>query len=148
MVLTRRSGSIQPDTPVCRICGTQIRARTGNTSNYLLSLKNKHSVVHKELRAQMESEKQSTKTGSQHRPTLFSVVSKTQPHDRNGRWWTELTDSITYWIAKDGLPLHVVEKSGFKKMRDVFDPKYEVPSGKDRHSSSSLPPMKGSVKKY
>ena len=97
------SGGIQPDSPVCRICGTQVRARTGNTSNYLLSLINKHSVVHKESRAQMNaagSEKQSTKTGSQHRPTLFSVVSKTKPHDRNGRWWTELTDSITYWIAK------------------------------------------------
>ena len=76
-----------------------------------------------------QSEKQSEKTGSQHQPTLFSVVSKTQPHDRNGRRWTELTDLITYWIAKDGLPLYVVEKSGFKKMIDVFDPKYEVPSG-------------------
>ena len=83
-----------------------------------------------------ESEKQSVKTGWESASTNFVLRSKTQPHDRNGRRWTELTDLITYWIAKVGLPLYVVEKSGFKKMIDVFDPKYEVQSGKDRHSSS------------
>ena len=91
---------------------------------YMLLLKNKHSLVDKEVRAQMnaaESEKLSAKTGSQRQLTLYSVVSKTQPHDRNGRRWTELTDSIIYWIVKDSLPLYVVEKRGFKKMIDVFD---------------------------
>ena len=32
-------GGVQPDSPVCRICGTQVRARTGNTSNLLSHLK-------------------------------------------------------------------------------------------------------------
>ena len=146
----RRSGSIwlikavggMPDSPVRRICSTQAGVRTGNnttTSNYSLSLKNKRSVVYKELRAQMsvvESGKQSAKTGWESVSTNFILHSKTQPHDRNGIWWTELIDLITYWIAKVGLPLYVVEKSCFKKMIDVFDPKYDVQSGKDRHSSS------------
>ena len=44
-----------------------------------------------------EREKQSAKTGSQRWPSLFSVVSKTQPHDRNGRRLIELTE---HWIAK------------------------------------------------
>ena len=87
-----------------------------------------------------ESKKQSAKTGSQRQQTLYSVVSKTQPHNRIGRRWTEFTDSITYWIAKDGLPLCVVEKSGFKKMIDVFYLKYDVPSGKEAFQLSVLPP--------
>ena len=96
-----------------------------------------------------ESEKEYVKTGSQRQLTLFSVVSKTQPHDRNGRWWTELTNSITYWIAKDGLPLYVVEKSGFKKMIDVL-----IQSTKSQVARTQaiqlfmLPPVKGLVKKY
>ena len=91
-------------------------------------------IVYKELIAQMNatgSEKQSAKIGSQRQPTLYSVVSKTQPHNRIGRWWTALTGSITYWIAKDGLPLFVVEKSGFEKMMYFFYLKYDVPSGKE-----------------
>ena len=28
-------GGIQPDSPVCQICSTQVQARTGNTSNLL-----------------------------------------------------------------------------------------------------------------
>ena len=73
-----------------------------------------------------ESEKRPAKTGKR-QPTLFSVVNETlQPHDRNGRPWRELTNSITYWIAKYGLPLYVIEKSGYKIMIHtyviVFDP--------------------------
>ncbi len=33
-------GGSQQDNPVCRICGVQVRAATGNTSNLLSHLKN------------------------------------------------------------------------------------------------------------
>ncbi len=35
-------GGSQQDNPVCRICGVQVRAATGSTSNLLSHLKNKH----------------------------------------------------------------------------------------------------------
>ena len=85
---------------------------------------------------------QSVKIGSQHQPTLFSIVRKTQPHHRNGSHWTELTETITYLIAKDGLPLYMVEKSGFKKMTAVFNPKYEVTSLGQVFQLFMLPPIK------
>ncbi len=43
-------GGSQQDNPVCRICGVQVRAATGNTSNLLSHLKNKHPKVHSEVR--------------------------------------------------------------------------------------------------
>ena len=122
---------IQPDDPVCRICRMQVRAKAGNTSNLLSHLKNKHPIAYKEVRLDKEkeeSEKQSRMADSRQQPTLSSVVSANQPYERNGRRWTDLTDAITNWIAEDGLPLYVVEKSGFKKMMAVFDRRYNVPS--------------------
>ena len=44
--------------------------------------------------------------------------------------WKELTDSVTYCIAKDALPIYSVEKPGFKQMLKCFDSKYELPSRK------------------
>ena len=131
-LLTDDSGlGIQQDNPVCRICRVQVRATTGNTSNLLSHLKNKHPMVHKELRLQMNKEageKQSRPTDSRHQPTLSSVISATQLYERSRKRWAELTDSITNWIAQDGLPIYVVEKNGFKKMMAAFDKRYEVPS--------------------
>ena len=131
-LLTDNSGlGIQQDNPVCRICRVQVRAITGNTSNFLSHLKNNHPMVHKELRLQMckeAGEKQSRPTDSRHQPTLSSVITSTQLYERSGKRWTELTDSFTNWIAQDSLPLYVVEKNGFKKMMVAFDKRYEVPS--------------------
>ena len=56
------------------------------------------------------------------------MISATQIYERSGKRWTELSDSITNWIAQDGLPIYVVEKNGFKKMMVTFDKRYEVPS--------------------
>ena len=143
-LLTDDSGlGIQQDNPVCRICRVQVRATTGNTSNLLSHLKNKHPMVHKELRLQMNKEageKQSRPTDSRHQPTLSSVISATQLYERSRKQWAELTDSITNWIAQDGLPIHVVEKNGFKKMMAAFDKRYEVPS-RNYFSRTGIPAL-------
>ncbi len=84
----------QQDNPVCRICGMQVRAATGNTSNLLSHLKNKHPKVHSKVRLLMnrEGEKRSGTTDT-NQPTLSSVLYAVQPYERGGRRWLELTDS-------------------------------------------------------
>ena len=138
-----RGLGIQQDNSVCRICRVQVRATTGNTSNLLPHLKNKHPMVHKELRLQMNKaagEKQSRPADSRHQPTLSSVISATQLYERSGKRWAELTDSITNWIAQDGLPIYVVEKNGFKKMMAAFDKRYEIPS-RNYFSRTGIPAL-------
>ncbi len=87
-------GGSQQDNPVCRICGMQVRAATGNTSNLLSHLKNKHPKVHSKVRLLMkrEGEKRSGTTDI-NQPTLSSVLYPVQPYERGGRRWLELTDS-------------------------------------------------------
>ncbi len=87
-------GGSQQDNPVCRICGVQVRAATGNTSNLLSHLKNKHPKVHSKARLLMkrEGEKRSGTTNI-NQPTLSSVLYAVQPYERGGRRWLELTDS-------------------------------------------------------
>lgn len=52
----------------------------------------------------------------------------TKFRNMKGKRWRELTDSFTYFIAKEMLPMNAVEKPGFKKMLARFDSRYEVPS--------------------
>ena len=44
--------------------------------------------------------------------------------------WKELTDEhvVKYFIAKDFLPIHMVEKSGFKRLLRIFGAWYQLPS--------------------
>ena len=42
----------------------------------------------------------------------------------------ELTNSVTYCIAKDMLPMYSVEKPGFQRILAEFDKRYEPPSHK------------------
>jgi hypothetical protein len=60
--------------------------------------------------------------------TISQSFERVQKYERKGKRWRELTDSVTYFLAKGMLPLNTVEKPGFKKMISSFDNRYEVPS--------------------
>ena len=61
-------------------------------------------------------------------PTLTETIVKCQPYEKKGKRYAELTNVITYCIAKDSLPIHTVERSGFKAMLKAFDTRYDIPS--------------------
>ena len=37
-------------------------------------------------------------------------------YGRGSKKWEELTDSVSYYIAKDTMPIYAVEKTGFKTL--------------------------------
>ena len=83
----------------------------------------------------MEKAKQSVTTSqggemqSKQQPKMDSFV-KTTMYSRESSKWKELTDSVTYCIAKDMLPIRIVEKEGFKTLVKKLDRWYEFPTRK------------------
>lgn len=56
--------------------------------------------------------------------TLFYLFSDTRI--KRG----QITNAIVFMIAKDGLPLNTVEKTGFRYLTKVVAPLYKVPARK------------------
>ena len=68
-----------------------------------------------------------------------------QPYNWKGKKWKELSDSITYFIAKDCLPVNNVEGAGFRKMVKTFDSHYDIPS-RNHILRIALPSLHATVK--
>ena len=106
-----------------------------NTSNLFSHLQVHHMEVYSQLKAAMEKAKQSTTTSQgneiqlKQQPKMDSFV-KTNMYSHRSSTWKELTDSVTYCIAKDMLPIQIVEKEGFKTLVKKLDPHYELPTRK------------------
>lgn len=138
-------GSVDETSPICRICESSVSAKSGNTSNLFSHLKHKHPRQY----ADLQSTRTSTKAGesSQKRPSSSDqpTLQQTQAYPRSSKRWQQLTDSVAYTIAKDGLPFTAVEKPGFKRMLATFDRRYEPPSRK-YFSKTAIPRLYSSVK--
>ena len=59
---------------------------------------------------------------------LKAVNQSTVKYGCESKIWQELTDSISYCIVKDMIPIYAVEEIGYKTLLKSFDLKYEVPS--------------------
>ena len=107
----------EAEVAVCRKCHNHVRARVGNTSNLISHLRVHYPMLHSQLlQAQKKKTKDIDKPSSGTQMSIKSIVNKAQKHSRTSKKkWKELTDSITYCLAKDMLPLHSVEKKGFRR---------------------------------
>ena len=131
---------------VCRSCRQTVLAKSGNTSNLMAHLRVNHSRIHSELQNAMKRKATASATpSSSSQCTLSESLERCQRYDRKGKKWIELTEAVTYYIAKDAVPIRTVEKSGFKKLVKKFDSRYELPSRK-YFSQRALPNLYTSVK--
>ena len=59
--------------------------------------------------------------------------------------WTELTNAVTYCLAKDSLPIQTVERTEFTALLKAFDSCYQIPSRK-HFSQTALPSLYSTTK--
>lgn len=131
----------------CRACRKKVVAKQGNTSNLQSHLRTNHPRIHAQLKGSCRRGEQQTpaRPSSSIQPTLAESFDKSKEYDKNGKRWTELTDAVTYFIAKDCQAMYAVEKPGFKKMINTFDKRYTLPSRK-YFSRTALPKLYSSLK--
>lgn len=131
---------------ICRTCFRKVAAKSGNTTNLLAHLRSSHTKLYAEAKATMESRRLSDSqpsTSTQrplNQPTLAVSITRNQKYEKKGKRWKELTDAVVYFLAKDCLPLHSVEKAGFKRLLSTFDGRYEIPS-RSYFSRTALPEL-------
>ena len=137
----------RPDIVVCRLCKKSVVAKGGNTSNMLSHLKVHHPLQHNEARAAAAKSKcikqgqklVASSDSTQYKQTTVQQALKPK-YSRQSKKWQQLTDSVTYCLAKDMMPIHSVEKIGFKKLLQSFDSQYELPSRK-YFSKTAIPKL-------
>ena len=130
---------------VCRRCSSNVRASGGNTSNLLSHLRTHHPSQYTQvLQSQKCKEKEkpsnaysSSATNQSSIPELFT---RAQKYEKSTKRWREITDSVTYCISKDMLPIYTTEKEGFRRLVETLDPRYEMPSAK-YFSNTAIPAL-------
>ncbi|KAI2644978.1 zinc finger BED domain-containing 1-like protein [Labeo rohita] len=105
---------------LCMECHKVVATKHGNTTNLSDHLKRHHKALYDEYKA---------KSGCQPKQTnICDAFASVTPYQKGSQRQKEITDAITFHIAKDMLPLNTVAKEGFKKMIRTLDRRYVIPS--------------------
>ena len=107
-----------------------VAASYGNTSNLFNHLRRKHPLVYAQVYNKKKCKKKVSSSKGSRQQSIKHTFSLSQKYERNGKKWQQLTNKVTRCIAKDMLPISIVEKPGFKQMLESFDPRYQLPSRK------------------
>lgn len=124
-----RKDDVNQSDVLCRSCLTKIATKQGSTTNMFHHLKQHHRVLHEECMTMRETP--GTSQSSQNKPKqslIADAFSSVTPYESTSTRHKEITDAITYHIAKDMVPVYTVSKEGFKKMVRTLDKRYKIPS--------------------
>ena len=64
---------------------------------------------------------------SMSQPTILNLYEQAMPYPKSSSRWKSLTQSVSYFLAKDILPISIVNNDGFKRMLQKFDSRYTPP---------------------
>ena len=130
---------------VCALCpGTATTLKySGNTTNLFLHMKIKHHDVYCKLKCVAKSKVEQPQVQAQ--PSVRKCLERQLKFPANSQCATELTKSVGYFIAKDLMPLSVVEGEGFCHMLEKLEPRFQPPSRK-RITVNVLPCMYSELK--
>ena len=112
----------EQDKPVCRTCGRSVHAKGSNTTNLFQHLREHHPLVYAEVAPQ------TSKQCSSVQASLSDIVAKSSKYSSSSAQAKELNRAVTYFLAKDGVPLSTVDKPGFRNMVTKLNLRYQLPS--------------------
>lgn len=120
----------EQDKPICRSCGKGVLAKGSNTTNLFQHLREHHPLVFAELAPPQSSKSKSTAEAepSSKQATLAETISRSAKYLSDSAQAKELNRAVTYYIAKDSIPISTVEKPGFKHLISKLNPRYQIPS--------------------
>uniref|UniRef100_A0A1X7UNU5 BED-type domain-containing protein n=1 Tax=Amphimedon queenslandica TaxID=400682 RepID=A0A1X7UNU5_AMPQE len=134
--------STEFDSPKCKICLQTVVAKCGNTSNLFTHLRTFHPKEYNNI-----SETQSTSTKcprnkrlskSSGQLTIQESIQQTKKYNHGSKEHKMMTKSIATFLAKEMLPIYLVDKPGFREMISVINPRYDLPH-KDHFSRLAIP---------
>ncbi len=75
-----------------------------------------------QLSGRDEQDRGSTSTPARKQPAVLQTFTNCTRYDKNGARWKAITDAVAMYIAKDMVPIYIVEKPGFIHMLKVTKP--------------------------
>ncbi|XP_055051262.1 E3 SUMO-protein ligase ZBED1-like [Misgurnus anguillicaudatus] len=120
---------------VCKLCKTVVPAKSGNTTNLMYHLSRAHPLEHSRIQPTT-----SVAATPHKQQTTMERYSASVPYDKETKRYKDITEAVAYHIAKDMLPFSTVEKSGYKKLIHVLDPRYVLP-GRKYFSKTAIPKL-------
>ena len=124
---------VQQKKVLCKTCRRIVATSRGNTTNLRQHLKKHHGHLYEECLVKT-GEKQNTTSddaraqSTSKQTTLHDSFASVTPYETSSRRHRELTESVTFHLAKDMAPINTVTKTGFKRMLRKFDRRYQMPS--------------------
>ena len=120
---------------VRRLCNSNVCVTDGNTLNLLSHLRTSPSITVyiQILQVQKAKVKENEKSlnaslSSTNQSSIPELFTKVQKYKKTTRRRQDITDSVTYCISKDMLPIYTTEKKGFCRLVETLDPRHKIPS--------------------
>ncbi|XP_041093515.1 E3 SUMO-protein ligase ZBED1-like [Polyodon spathula] len=135
-----KSTDVKQTTILCKKCWNVVPAKGGNTSNLFHHLRHRHPVEYRKCIEKRSSDKPGKHAAIENLTSVSESVSNVAPYEPDSKRWKQITDAVTYHLAKDMVPVHTVKQSGFQKLLKVIDKKYQLPSHK-YFSETALPAL-------
>ena len=123
--------------PVCLHCHKSVAAKGGNTTNLFTHLRDKHPAIFATSLCPIQSH-QEKKNSRQYITMGTKYLPSSAPAIASDK-------AVAYCIAKNMLPLQVVDKPGFRHMVAKLNPRYSLLS-KKHFSEISIPQLYSQVK--
>ena len=109
--------------PICRTCGKGVLAKGRNTMNLFQHLREHHPQMYADLASSASKLKSSSESeANTKQPTLSESIACSAKYLPGNAQAKELNRTVTYYMAKDSMPISVVERPGFKHMLLKLNP--------------------------
>ena len=121
-----KSSDVEQKEIVCKVCHAVVSVPQGNTTNLFNHLKFSHKVVYDKVLMEQKTQKSArastsaTATQSSIEDTLYN----TAPYPTGSRRQREITETVTFMLAKDMCAISTVSKPGFKTPVKTMDKRH------------------------